>query len=68
MSESVNETNNATTTTSVHTEESFKSKLWKYTKLTSTVVGGVVAIAGIAAVTTYGMMKVFQGECSVDIG
>ena len=66
MSESVNET--ATTTTSVHTEESFKSKLWKYTKLTSTVVGGVVAIAGITAVTAYGMMKVFQGECPVDIG
>ncbi len=66
MSESVNETNN--TTTSVNNEESFKGKLWKYTKLTTTVVGSVVAIASIAAVTTYGMMKVFQGECPVDIG
>lgn len=66
MSETVNETNN--TTTSVSNEESFKGKLWKYTKVAGKVIGAVGAVAGIAAVTTYGVLKVVQGECPVDIG
>ncbi len=66
MSESVNETNNAAP--SISNEGSFKSKVWKYTKLAGAVVGAVGGIACIAAVTTYGVMKVFQGECPVDIG
>ena len=66
MSESVNETNN--TTTSVSNEESFKGKLWKYTKVAGKVVVGIGAVAGIAAATAYGVMKVVQGECPVDIG
>ncbi len=66
MSESVNETNNATT--SVSSEGFFKGKFWKYAKVTGATVGAIGGIFCIAAVTTYGVLKVVQGECPVDIG
>ena len=64
MSES---TNNAGAP-SVGSEESFKSKFLKYTKLVGDVVAVGAVVVGIVAVTTYGVMKVLHSDCSVDIG
>ena len=67
MSESINETNNATTP-STTTEDSFKGKVWKYTKMSVRIVGQAVVVGAIAGATSYVVMKTLFGECPVDIG
>ena len=65
MSES---TNNAGAP-SVGSEESFKSKFLKYTRLVGDTVVVGAAVVGIVAVVACGVVKVIQGGCgcSVDI-
>ena len=66
MSESVNETNNATT--SVSSESFFKGKFWRCTKKVGAIVAEAVVVGAISGAAAFVVIKTLYGECPIDIG